>query len=122
MHSAQNVFTIFYTVLAQLLYQLVLKYCPTGLIHGAFPVLVPPWDSNRLGPISTTCATASPGAIIEGLVTNNGAGSYKTGVWGGGGHVTFHPYKKGGGAEISFSHAEGGGGHKTFWGSFYAVA
>ena len=37
------------------------------------------------------------------------------------GHVKFYPYKKGGGAGKSFSHAEGGG-HKKFWSSFYAVA
>ena len=41
----------------------------------------------------------------KGLVTNYGeGGGYKTG---GGGHVKFEPYEKGGGK--SFSHAEGGG-------------
>ena len=50
-----------------------------------------------------------------GLVTNYGeGGGCKTG---GGGHVKFYPYEKGG--RKSFSHAEGG--HKQFWGSFYAV-
>ena len=38
---------------------------------------------------------------------------------GGGGHVKFYPYEKGGGGK-SFSHAERGG-HNIFWGSFYAV-
>ena len=39
----------------------------------------------------------------KGLVTNYGEGGYKTG---GGGHVKFYPYEKGG--RVSFSHAEGG--------------
>ena len=38
---------------------------------------------------------------------------------GGGGHMKFYPYEKGGG-EKSVSHAEGG--HKKFWGSFYVEA
>ena len=47
--------------------------------------------------------------LYKGLVTNyRRRGSYKTG--GGGGHVKFYPYEKGGG-EI-FSHAMGGGGKK----------
>ena len=45
----------------------------------------------------------------KGLVTNNG----------GGGHVKFHPSKKGGGRK-SFSHAEGG--HNKFLSCFYTVA
>ena len=39
------------------------------------------------------------------------------------GNVNFYPYeKKGGGAEKVLAMLKGGGGHKTFWGSFYAVA
>ena len=38
---------------------------------------------------------------------------------GGGGHVKFYPYDKGGWK--SLSHSEGGG-HNKFWGSFYVVA
>ena len=34
--------------------------------------------------------------------------------------MKFYPYKKGGGAEKSFNHAEGE--HTKFWGSFYTVA
>ena len=49
-----------------------------------------------------------------------GRGGYKTGARGGGdgGHVKFHPYKKGKVLAI----LKGEGGHKKFWGSFYAVA
>ena len=40
---------------------------------------------------------------------------------GGGGHVKFSPYEKGGGAKMFFSHAEGGA-QKSFGVIFYAVA
>ena len=40
----------------------------------------------------------------KGLVTNYGEGGYKTG---GGGHVKFYPYEKGGGGK-SLSHSKGG--------------
>ena len=55
----------------------------------------------------------------KGLVTNyrEGAGGYKMG---GGGHVKFYPYERGGGGRKSFSHDEGG--RKTFLGSFYMEA
>ena len=43
---------------------------------------------------------------------------YKKGA--GGACKDFLPEKRGGGGEISFSHAEGGA--QKFWGSFYAVA
>ena len=46
-----------------------------------------------------------------------GRGGYKTG---GGGHVKFYPYKKGGGAEKVLAILKGG--HNKFWGCFYAVA
>ena len=50
------------------------------------------------------------------LITGRGGG-YKTG---GGGHVKFYPYKKGGGAEKVLTMLKGG--HKRFWGTFYPVA
>ena len=45
-----------------------------------------------------------------------GRGGYKTG---GGWHVKFYPYEKGGAENVL---AILKGGHKRFWGSFYAVA
>ena len=51
------------------------------------------------------------------LITGRGGG-YKTG---GGGHMKFYPYKKGGGAGKVLARLKGGG-HKKFWGSFWAVA
>ena len=39
---------------------------------------------------------------------------------GGGGHVKFYPYEKGGGAEKVLAMLKGG--HKRFMGSFYVVA
>ena len=47
-----------------------------------------------------------------------GRGGYKTG---GGGHVKFYPYEKGG-AEKVLAMLKGGGGHEKFRGSFYVVA
>ena len=41
-------------------------------------------------------------------VWSRGGGGGATKWEGGGGHVKFYPYKKGGGAVNSFSHAEGG--------------
>ena len=53
-----------------------------------------------------TPLSSLPVGSNKGLVTNDGeGGGYKTG---GGGHVKFYPYEKGGGVEKSFSHAEGG--------------
>ena len=58
-----------------------------------------------------------PPVSDKGLVTNYGeGGGYKTG---GGGHVKFYPYEKGGAEKVL---AMLKGGHKKFWGSFYAVA
>ena len=45
-----------------------------------------------------------------------GGGGYKTG---GGGHVKFYPYEKGGAENVL---AMLKGGHKEFWGSFYVEA
>ena len=42
----------------------------------------------------------------KGLVTHYREGGYKTG--GGGGHVKFYPYEKGGGRRKCFSHADEG--------------
>ena len=50
------------------------------------------------------------------LITGRGGGGYKTG---GGGHVKFYPYEKGGAGKVL---AILKGGHKKFWGSFYVVA
>ena len=68
--------------------------------------------------------SGSEGKDIKDTVLNvrdwsliTGRGGYKTG--GGGGHVKFYPYEKGG-AEKVLSMLKGG--HKKFWGSFYAVA
>ena len=47
-----------------------------------------------------------------------GRGGYKTG--GGGGHVKFYPYEKGGGAETILATLKGG--HKKFWGRFFTAA
>ena len=53
-------------------------------------------------------------SIVRDWSLITGRGGYKTG--GGGGHMKFYPYEKGGGGAILK------GGHKKFWGSFYAVA
>ena len=53
----------------------------------------------------------------KGLVTSCGEGGYKMG---GGEHVKFYPYEKGGGAEKVLAMLKGV--HKKFWGSFYVVA
>ena len=52
------------------------------------------------------------------MVTNYGEGG-ATKREGGGGHVKFYPYEKGG-AETVLAILKGG--HKKFWGRFYAVA
>ena len=71
----------------------------------------------------------------EGQLGRNKVGAVKRGVrdWsvitgrggatkreGGGGHVKFYPYKKGGGAGKVLAMLKGG--HKKFWGRFYMVA
>ena len=53
----------------------------------------------------------------KGLVTNYGEGG-ATKRGGGGGHVKFYPYKKGGAEKVLTTLK---GGHKKFRGSFYAV-
>ena len=51
--------------------------------------------------------------VTKGLVTYYGeGGGYKTG---GGGHVKFYPYEKGGAEKVL---AVLKGGHKKFWGIF----
>ena len=57
----------------------------------------------------------------KGLVTNYGDRGAAT-KWeaGGGGHVKFDPYKKGGWAKKVLAMLKGG--HNKFWGRFYAVA
>ena len=60
--------------------------------------------------------TAFDVRVTKGLVTNYREGGYKTG--GGGVHVKFYPYKKGGAEKVlAMLKAE----HKEFWGSFSAV-
>ena len=51
------------------------------------------------------CSVSDP-CSTKGLVTNYREGGGATKREGGGGHVKFYPYKKGGGK--CFSHAEGG--------------
>ena len=51
------------------------------------------------------------------LITGRGGGATKR--EGGGGHVKFYPYEKGGAEKVL---AMLKGGHKKFWGRFYVVA
>ena len=53
----------------------------------------------------------------KGLVTDYREGG-ATKREGGGGHVKFYPYEKGGAEKVL---AMLKGGHRKFWGSFYAV-
>ena len=59
-------------------------------------------------------------SLVKGILRDwsliTGRGGYKTG---GGGHVKFYPYEKGGAEKVL---AVLKGGQKKFWGSFYAVA
>ena len=47
------------------------------------------------------------------MVTNYGEGGLQNGP-GGGGHVKFYPYKKGGAEKVLAIDSEGGGGTKSF--------
>ena len=89
------------------------------IFAGPSASLFPEYSEDDSRQLLVLSHQASPHTNIRDWSLIMGRGGYKTG---GGGHVKFYPYEKGGGGVAEKVLAILKGGHKKFWGSFYAVA